>query len=408
MRDDDADSRSQAVRVLVGWDDDEEIDLLTMYLEAGGTEVSVARSPEELLGAFRNDSFDVVLLPISFPDENQGFETFSEIRRLNHDMPVMVAARPGEIYPLSRFIGHGVQAHIYRDPEKEYLFLLQTLLESALSARQAQQARILAEKLRSEVDSVRQLQESMIPRAMTAPNGYEIVARYEPSQIQVSGGQPVVLAGGDYYYAFQIGPKRLVFLVGDASGHGIKACMAIMGMHTLITLLQDNLHSEPHDFVKHINCRLCTQNLVQDQEGFITLVYGMLDDDVLRWTSAGHCMPMLQNLETGEIVEVGDATRDGGLPLGIYEEAEYETVRTEIPPGHRLVIYTDGIIEAMADGDEHQQFGIAGVQRVLNECRREPLQGTLDALFRESLAFTAGHGRHDDTSVLILERRQGE
>lgn len=400
-----ADSPSEAVRVLVGWDDEEEIDLLTMYLETGGTEVRVTRTPDELLSAFQSESFDVVLLPITFPDDSQAFDAFSRMRELNRDLPVMVAARPGEIYPLSRFIGHGVQAHIYRDPAKEYLFLLQTLLESALTARQAEQARLLAEKLRSEVDSVRKLQESMIPRTMTAPAGYEIVARYEPSQIQVSGGQPVVLAGGDYYYAFQLGPKRLVFLVGDASGHGIKACMAIMGMHTLISILQDNLNSAPHDFVREINRRLCNQNLVQDQEGFITLIYGMLDDGVLRWTSAGHCMPLLQNLETGEIVEAGDATRDGGLPLGIYEEAEYETVTTPIPRGHRLVVYTDGIVEAMSNGQEHEQFGMAGMHRVLNDCRRQPLAQTLEELFRESQAFTAGHGRHDDTSVLLLERK---
>lgn len=394
------------MRVLVGWDDEEEIDLLTMYLEAGGTEVRVTRTPDELLAAFQSEAFDVVLLAISFPDDSQAFDAFSRIRQLNQDVPVMVAARPGEIYPLSRFIGHGVQAHVYRDPAKEYLFLLQTLLESALTARQAEQARLLAEKLRSEVDSVRQLQESMIPRTMTAPVGYEIVARYEPSQIQVSGGQPVVLAGGDYYYAFQIGPQRLVFLVGDASGHGIKACMAIMGMHTLISILQDNLHNAPHDFVREINRRLCTQNLVQDQEGFITLIYGMLDSGVLRWTSAGHCMPMLQNLETGEIVEVGDATRDGGLPLGIYEEAEYDTVTTPIPPGHRLVVYTDGIVEAMSSASEHAQFGMAGMHRVLNACRHQTLAQTLEELFRESQAFTEGHGRHDDTSVLLLERRR--
>ena len=392
------------MRVLVGWDDDEEIDLLTMYLEAGGTEVRISRTPEELLAAFESEPFDVVLLPITFPDDSRAFEVFMHIRQVNRDLPVMVAARPGEIYPLSRFIGHGVQAHIYRDPAKEYLFLLQTLLESALMARQAEQARILAEKLRSEVDSVRKLQESMIPRDMSAPPGYEIVARYEPSQINVSGGQPVVLAGGDYYYAFLLSNNRLVFLVGDASGHGIKACMSIMGMHTLISLLQDNLHNEPHDFVKEINRRLCHQNLVQDQEGFITLVYGVLDGGVLHWTSAGHCMPLLQDLETGAIVEAGDATRDGGLPLGIYEEADYETIKTEIPRGHRLVVYTDGIVEAMAAGSEHQQFGIDGMSRVLKACRGQPLAQTLDELFRESQEFTGGHGRHDDTSVLLLER----
>lgn len=392
------------MRVLVGWDDDEEVDLLSMYLEAGGTEVKVTRTPDELLSAFETGTCDVVLLPITFPDSDQSFDVFQKIRHANPDMPVMVAARPGEIYPLSRFIGHGVQAHIYRDPEKEYLFLLQTLLESALTARQAEHARLLAEKLRSEVDSVRKLQESMIPRNMDAPPGYEIVARYEPSQINVSGGQPVVLAGGDYYYAFQFGSKRLVFLVGDASGHGIRACMSIMGMHTLISLLQDDLHNAPHDFVKQINRRLCHQNLVQDQEGFITLVYGVLEDGVLRWTSAGHCMPLLQDLETGDSKEIGDATRDGGLPLGIYDEADYETVTTEIPPGHRLVIYTDGIVEAMSSGSEHKQFGLEGIQRTLHACRRQPLAETLDELFRQSMDFTEGQGRHDDTSVLLLER----
>jgi phosphoserine phosphatase RsbU/P len=393
------------MRVLAGWDDEEEIDLLTMYLEAGGTDLHVVRTPEELLSAFGTEPFDVVLLPITFPDNGKSFDLFQQIRKVNPDMPVMVAARPGEIYPLSRFIGHGVQAHIYRDPAKEYLFLLQTLLESALTARKAQQARLLAEKLRSEVDSVRKLQESMIPRDMQAPPGYEIVARYEPSQIQVSGGQAVVLAGGDYYYAFQLSGNRLVFLVGDASGHGIKACMSIMGMHTLISQLHEDLQSAPHEFVKQINRRLCNQNLVQDQEGFITLIYGVLEAGVLRWTSAGHCLPLLQNLETAQIVEVGDPTCDGGLPLGIYEDADYETMTTEMPPGHRLVVYTDGIIEAMANGNEHQQFGMQGMNRVLHDCRRQPLVDVLDALFRESLEFTSGQGRHDDTSVLLLERR---
>ena len=392
------------MRVLAGWDDAEEIELLSMYLEAGGTLARITRSPDELLAAFESEPFDVVLLPITFPDNGKSFELYENIRASNPEMPIIVAARPGEIYPLSRFIGHGVQAHVYRDPQKEYLFLLQTLLESALTARKAEQARLLAEKLRSEVDSVRKLQESMIPRNMPAPPGYQIVARYEPSQIQVSGGQPVVLAGGDYYYAFQLSGNRLVFLVGDASGHGIKACMSIMGMHTLISQLQDDLRSAPSDFVQQINRRLCNQNLVQDQEGFITLIYGVLEDGVLRWTSAGHCMPLLQNMETGEVAEVGDAIRDGGLPLGIYDDAQYDTVTTEIPPGHRLVVYTDGIVEAMGNGSEHRQFGVDGLERTLNACRCQPLSHTLDELFRESLAFTGGHGRHDDTSVLLLER----
>ncbi len=125
------------MRVLVGWDNSDEIELLTMYLEAGETEVEMTRTPEALLEAFRAAPFDAVLLPLTFPDSEQAFQVFEEIRRVDPDMPVMVAARPGEIYPLSRFISLGVQAHVYRDPDKEYLFLLQTLLESALTAKRA-------------------------------------------------------------------------------------------------------------------------------------------------------------------------------------------------------------------------------------------------------------------------------
>ena len=392
------------MRVLVGWDDPDEIELLTMYLEAGENAVQIVGDPAALLAAYERADFDVVLLPVTFPDSEQSFAAFQKLGRLHRETPVIVAARPGEIYPLSRFIGAGVQAHVYRDPAKEYLFLLQTLLESALAAKRAEQSRLLAEKLRSEIDSVRKLQESMIPRHMPAPPGYEIIARYEPSQIQVSGGQPVVLAGGDYYYAFQVGGK-LVFLVGDASGHGIKACMSIMSMHTLISLLQDEQAYSPSEFVSEINRRLCSQNMVQEQEGFITLIYGIVEDGQLRWTSAGHCLPLLQDLETGKVTELGDPRRDGGLPLAVYADAEYETVVTELPPGHRLIVYTDGIVEAMPGGDGHRQFGLAGVAHTLECCRRRTLGETLDELFHQSHAFTCGGGRHDDTSVLLLERR---
>ncbi|HEX7446092.1 MAG TPA: PP2C family protein-serine/threonine phosphatase [Pirellulales bacterium] len=395
------------MRVLVGWDDDDEIELLTSYLEVGETAIELVRSPAELVKAFEVAGYDAVLMPVSFPDSEQSFAAYESLRQLDHEAPVIIAARPGEIYPLSRFIAHGVQTHVYRDPAREYLFLLQTLLESALAARRAAQAKLLAEKLRSEIESVRSLQESMIPRDMSAPPGYEIVARYEPSQIQVSGGQPVVLAGGDYYYAFQLSGGRLVFLVGDASGHGIKACLAIMSMHILINQLQNDLAGAPHEFVGQINRRLCDQDIVRDQEGFITLIYGIVADGVLSWTSAGHCLPLLHNLATGELRELGDANHDGGLPLAVDKDAQYETISTPLPPGHRLVVYTDGVVEAMAHGDGHQQFGIEGLKRTLLECRHESPAETLDAVFHHSHAFTAGAGRHDDTSVLLLERRLG-
>ena len=393
------------MRVLVGWDDDTEIELLTMYLQVEDNEVEIVRDAESLIHQFREYNFDVALYPISFPDADKAFETFQALQKVDPHVPILVAVKPGEIYPLSRMIRHGLRSHVYRDPDGEYLFLLQTLLESILAGKRAEEDRLLADRLREEVESVRKLQESIIPTDMRAPDGYKIIARYEPSQIRVQEGNPVILAGGDYYDAFQLDDQRLVILVGDASGHGMKACMSIMIMHTLVNQLQQSLNRPPNEFVAEINRRLCTQELIQGDGGFITLLFGVLEDNILRWTSSGHCLPLLQNMETGEIKEMGNPKTDGGPPLAVWEESEYDTIKSEIPPGHRLMIYTDGIIEAFPGEKEHREFGLKGVIDTLKRCQSRTLEETLDALFEDSFNFTEGSGRHDDTSVLLLERR---
>lgn len=392
------------MRVLIGWDDDSEIELLSLYLEAAANSIEIVKDPDDLVDKFEHFEFDVVLMPLSLPNEEKALEAFERMREIDPAVPVLVAARPGEIYPLCRFIRQGLHTYCYRDPEGEYMFLLQTVLESALAGRKAEESRILAERLRDEVDSVRKLQESIIRKDLNAPDGFQVIARYEPSEIRVGDGSPIVLAGGDYYDAFRISDERMILLVGDASGHGMKACMAIMSLHTLVNQLHENLSSTPDRFVAEINRRLCSEQLISGEGGFITLLFAILDRGKLHWTSAGHCLPLLQNLETGEIVEVGDPKTDGGLPLAIYDDAEYHTITSEMPPMHRMLIYTDGLVEAFPGEDRHREFGVEGVKKTLDRCRGCTLEETLMALFKDSHDFTAGEGRHDDTSALLIER----
>ncbi len=127
-------------------------------------------------------------------------------------------------------------------------------------------------------------------------------------------------------------------------------------------------------------------------------------DDTLHYASAGHCLPVLQNLSTNEVWEAGNIRTDGGAPLAIFEEADYETKSIKIPTNHRLCFYTDGLVEAFAEGDVHRQFGLEGLMQTLRDTRLDTLDNTLNELFKRSYEFTLGHGRHDDTSVLLLER----
>jgi serine phosphatase RsbU (regulator of sigma subunit) len=214
------------------------------------------------------------------------------------------------------------------------------------------------------------------------------------------------MAGGDYYDLFCPDQHTVVALIGDASGHGLKACMSIMTMHTLIRMLAGDRFRNTAAFVGDINQRLCENSIVQSGGGFITLLYASIDtlEHRVAWASAGHPPPLLQRLDSNEVTQVGSSS-DGGLPLGIAPGLDYEAYTFTLPPRSRLLLYSDGLTDAMDDSKPGSPaFGIRGVVEALQASRDRPLEEALDHIFEVSTAYTGGRGRHDDTSVLLLER----
>ena len=396
------------MRILVGWDNPEQADLLGMYLGIGDHEVTVALGGEELASKLDSETpWDVLFLSITLPDVETGFETFKKIKRNWPDLPIVGACQTGDVYRVVRFMTNGMSAYAIRDEQGDYMFMLLAVLESAVEAVRAMRDQQVAEKLREEVQSVRKLQESMIPAQIDAPEGCTIVARYEPSQIRVAGGRVVTMAGGDYYDVFTLGDNHIVLLVGDASGHGMKAAMSIMVMHTLVRMIRTQRYKNTAEFVQEINNQLCQHSVVNEEGGFITLCYGLLqlDTNELQWTSAGHPIPLVQNMVTNEIqaVEVDTAA---GLPLAIYPDIEYDTFTYKLPEKYRLLFYTDGLQEAFPDNKPTKtgEFGVDGIIRTLDSRSGATVQDALQSLFDDSEAYTEGSGRHDDTSVVLLER----
>lgn len=397
------------MRVLVGWDDEIEAETINLILNVDEVEVVIATDGPEFERMANEQRWDVVLVATNFPNEDEALDLFLKVQEAQTNIPTIGVWKQGEFTNLAKFISNGLHSHLMRDTEGDYIFLLPSMIEAAQAAVIAQRSRMLAERLTEEVDSVRRLQESVIPKDLPSPVGYEVVGRYEPSQIRVSGANPVIMAGGDYYDAFNLNDTELILLVGDASGHGVKACMSIMTMHTFIRMIRDQRYPNTADFVSEVNRRLCTSDIVQDEGGFITLLYSTVDlaNHKLKWTAAGAPMPIIQDLATNECRELG-GEEEGGLPLAIDEDWEYEEVVSDIPENSRLLIFTDGLDEAFpAEGDqEHDQFGIKGIMKSLQEGRDLPLGEALQKLFDDSNAATQGSGRHDDTSVVLLERRK--
>jgi serine phosphatase RsbU (regulator of sigma subunit) len=396
------------MRVLVGWDSASEAETIGLLMDVEDRSATVTVDPAEFLSLASRGSWDVVVMALNFPSQEEAFPLFERVRETLPEIPILGACHMGQIGHLAEFLLNGLHSWITRDPAGEFIFLLSTVAESAYAAVQAQRARQLAERLREEIDSVRRLQESVIPRDLPSSPQYRVVARYEPAQIRVRGNQPVVMAGGDYYDAFSLDKDTFILLVGDASGHGVKACMSIMTMHTLIHMIRDQRYQNTADFVVEVNHRLSKNTVVQDGGGFITLLYCTLDarEHRLQWTSAGHPMPLLQDLTTNEVRPLAD-DEASGLPLGIEGDWQYELLTAEIPPNSRLLLYSDGLAEAFPEGgDQLNQFDLGGIVGSLQASARLPLEEALERLFADSHAFTGGSGRQDDTSVVLVERRE--
>ena len=279
------------MRILVGWDNESQIELLKMYLGVGDNAVAATTDPRQFEMLIDSPQvFDVILMTTSHPDNDAAFETFEKILERRPACPVVAACPQSEVYRIARFMTAGLRSYLIRDENGDYLFLAHAILEAAVKQVETERERLISEQLRKEVQSVRELQESIISSDIETPSGFKIVAKYESSQIRVIGSKPVTMAGGDYYEAFTLPDNRMVVLVGDASGHGMKACMSIFTMHTLIRMIRFDEYIDAARLVQHINEQLCKQSVVSGEGGFIAMLYGVFDpaSRELSWASARH------------------------------------------------------------------------------------------------------------------------
>ena len=283
-------------------------------------------------------------------------------------------------------VGAALGVRSFRDEDLELLVSL-----ASVAALRIRNVRLVAEamerqKLEQEVRLARQIQVALLPASLPPVPGWELHGGTLPSRG----------VSGDFYKALLRGDGTdLAFFVADVSGKGIAASLLTASLEALSALpLEGN---DPPD-------RICEQvgTLLFKRtppEKYATAFLGILEPSTgrLRWTNAGH-NPALLLRASGE----AEWLKSNGVPLGLILGARYKEGDLTMGPGDALLVYTDGITEAL--NPEEEEFGETGLLEAATRHQSLPLRDLAAGLERDLDAFARGVPFHDDRTLVIVRR----
>ena len=268
--------------------------------------------------------------------------------------------------------------------------LAHTIDEMRESLLEAREESVTRERLARELELARELQGSLIPVDPVFRGEFQIVGAHRPAYE----------VGGDYYDVFHLAGGGVGIAVADVSGKGLRGCLVTTMVSSLVRSVKDQFQS-PADLLSWLDAAL-SQSLPPQM--FVTMCYGMLDAEQNRFvfSSAGHS-PTLVRRGDGTIETV--AAR--GVPLGISKRRStpprYEDHVVELERGDKVVLYTDGITEAMHHA-RTEQFGAERFEEVLRIEGERPARDWIERQFTMLDAWSGDHRRFDDETLVVLER----
>jgi sigma-B regulation protein RsbU (phosphoserine phosphatase) len=267
-----------------------------------------------------------------------------------------------------------------------------TFLEQRVQERTAELRRTTAEKERiaSELRIASEIQKSILPRTFPPfpdRTDFEIYATTIPA----------LEMGGDFYDFFLIDDKRLGVVIADVSGKGVPAAIFMAVSRSLLkaTALAS---VSPSECLEHVNRLLCPDN---ESAMFVTVFYGILHTDTgeLEFSNGGHNVPYI--IGGGRLVPVGTPA---GMALGIVDDVRYQTSRVSLNAGETLVLYTDGVTEAM--DPEGRLFSTPRFEQALQHLADQRPVHLLTKLVEDVQGFSSGALPADDITLLALQYRQ--
>ena len=240
------------------------------------------------------------------------------------------------------------------------------------------------QRLEQEIGIARDIQQALLPKNFR-----------EYPFLSVSGVNfPCLSVGGDYFDVFPLDDKRTAFLLADVSGKGLGAAL-------LTTMLQGalsgmTLGTDPARVFNHVNRFLCDHAEVGR---YATMFFGILDDaGRLEFINAGHPSPILIRKDVVE-----EAFTEGSFPVGLVPEAEFSTSSLQLQPNDTMVLFSDGVTEAM--DPEEELYGVPRLRGVLQGKPDMQVDEIQKAILESVENFARGARQADDLTLLLVRYR---
>jgi sigma-B regulation protein RsbU (phosphoserine phosphatase) len=267
---------------------------------------------------------------------------------------------------------------------REQTILITEQEKQVLTLKEREESLIALEK---ELHVARAIQENLLPQSIPQIKDIEIFGLNIPAS-NVSG---------DFYDFIELEDGRIIVTLGDVSGKGISAAMLMAAAQAVIRTESNKLidkYGDSGQMVAAVNnlIHACT-----DSRRFLTLFLAVLDPSrkTIEFVNAGHEPPLnITNSGESEFLE------EGGLLIGAFQDIEYVAQNQNITPGQKLVIFSDGVSEAIAPDDE--MYGNERLKKVVEENSNLPVDKLGKAIVADISLFSQSDKLSDDLTVIII------
>lgn len=279
---------------------------------------------------------------------------------------------------LNKYAGH------FDKNDEHFLSELSIPASLAIENARLHLAELENQRVEKELEVASRIQQQLLPRDLPEMPGIQVTATTIPCHT----------VGGDFYDVIKIDNDKLAIVIADVTGKGIPAAL-------LVSTLQASLHAyveqglSPTDLVMKLN-KVINENATPEK--FITFFICIYDIPTwtLRYVNAGHNHPFVL-FERGGL----EPLSKGGFCLGVFTDNRYEEGQLQLSPGDTLILYTDGITEAM--NGKHEMYGEARLYLTMHKLHEKSAKDVEKGILSDLHHFSNGAPQSDDVTMVLMK-----